>query len=55
MTLAERLGFAPDDPVLVLHADDVGSSHAANAATFECLERGSLTSASILVPAPWFQ
>lgn len=54
MNLAERLGFAPDDRVLILHADDAGSSHAANAAIFECLERGSLTSASVLVPAPWF-
>ena len=54
MNLAERLGFAPDDRVLILHADDVGSSHAANAAAFECLERGSLTSASILVPSGWF-
>lgn len=53
MNLAERLGFAPDDRVLILHADDVASSHASNAAAIECLEQGSLTSASILVPAPW--
>lgn len=55
MNLTERLGFAPDDRVLILHADDVGSSHAANAAAFECLEHGSLTSASVLVPSGWFQ
>ena len=54
MNLAERLAFAADDRVLILNADDVASSHAANAAAFECLERGSLTSASILVPAAWF-
>ncbi|OGO51169.1 MAG: hypothetical protein A2148_08830 [Chloroflexi bacterium RBG_16_68_14] len=54
VNLAERLGFAPDDRVLILHADDVASSHASNAAAIECLEQGSLTSASILVPAPWF-
>lgn len=54
MNLAERLGFSADDRVLILHADDVGSSHASNVAAFECLERGSLTSASILVPAAWF-
>lgn len=53
MNLAERLGFAADDRVLILHADDLGSSHAANAASFECLEQGSLTSASVLVPAAW--
>ena len=54
MNLAERLGYAPGERVLILNADDVGSSHASNLATFECLERGSLTSASLLVPAPWF-
>ncbi len=54
MNLAERLGYAPDDRVLILNADDVGSSHASNLATFECVENGSLTSASLLVPAPWF-
>ena len=54
MNLAERLGFAPDDRVLILNADDVGSSHASNAAAFECVSEGSLTSASILVPSAWF-
>ncbi len=54
MNLAERLGFAPDDRVIILNADDVGSTHAANAAAFECLEHGSLKTASIMVPAPWF-
>lgn len=54
MNLAERLGFADDDRVLILHADDVGSSHAANAAAFECLGQGSLTSGSVIVPAAWF-
>ena len=53
MNLAERLGYSADDRVLILNADDVGSTHASNAATFECLERGSLTSGSILVPAAW--
>ncbi len=53
MNLAERMGFAATDRVLILHADDLGSSHAANAASFECLEQGSLTSASVLVPAAW--
>ena len=54
MNLAERLGYATDDRVLILNSDDVGSSHASNLATFECVENGSLTSASLLTPAPWF-
>jgi len=50
----ELLGYAPDDRVLIIHADDAGSSHAANVAAFESLAHGSLTCASALVPAPWF-
>ena len=41
------LGYEADDRVLILNADDVGSTHASNVATFDCLEHGSLTSASI--------
>lgn len=55
MNLAERLGHPAEARVLILNADDVGSTHAANVASFECLDRGSLTSGSILVPAPWFR
>jgi predicted glycoside hydrolase/deacetylase ChbG (UPF0249 family) len=50
----ELLGFAPDDRVLIIHADDVGFSHASNVAAFEGMGRRSLTCASTLVPAPWF-
>lgn len=54
MNLAERLGYRPDDRVLIVHADDVGVTHAANQAAFEALEGGSITCGSILVPCPWF-
>jgi len=50
----EMLGYAPDDRVLIIHADDVGFSHASNVAAFEAMTRGSLTCSSALVPAPWF-
>jgi predicted glycoside hydrolase/deacetylase ChbG (UPF0249 family) len=50
----ELLGFAPGERVLIIHADDVGFSHASNVAAFEGMGRGSLTCASTLVPAPWF-
>ena len=50
----ERLGYAPDDRVLIVHADDVGFSHASNVAAFEAMLHGSLTCMSTLVPAPWF-
>ncbi|HZP58492.1 MAG TPA: ChbG/HpnK family deacetylase [Dehalococcoidia bacterium] len=53
-TTLEMLGYAPDDRVLILHADDVGFSHASNVAAFEAMTQGSLTCCSTLVPAPWF-
>jgi predicted glycoside hydrolase/deacetylase ChbG (UPF0249 family) len=53
-SVQERLGFPPDARLLIIHADDLGMSHAVNRATFDALEHGWGTSASILVPCPWF-
>lgn len=53
-TLAERLGFKATDRVLIINGDDVGVSHASVAASVDAMENGLMTSATIMVPCPWF-
>lgn len=52
-TVAERLGHPRDAKLLILHADDLGFAHSANAASFDALDKGVISSASIMVPTPW--
>lgn len=52
-TLAARLGYPPNAKLLILHADDLGVAHAADSASFAALERGAVSSASVMMPTPW--
>ena len=53
-SVPERLGYPATARLLVIHADDFGMNHSVNRATSEALVNHWITSASILVPCPWF-
>ncbi len=50
-----KMGYGADDKVLITHIDDIGFSHAANVASFECLDIGGASCGSIVTAGPWFQ
>jgi len=53
-TIQEKLGYPKSTKLLILHADDIGVSHAENMASFAALDKGFVSSGSIMVPCPWF-
>ena len=53
-TLVDRLGYPPGTKLLVVHADDLGETHSVNAAAIKALQGGTINSASMMVPCPWF-
>jgi len=53
MTIASRLGYPADAKLLILHGDDLGVAHSVNVASLDALERGAITSASVMMPTPW--
>ena len=52
-TIAERLGHPANAKLLIIHGDDLAVAHSVNAASFDALDRGAITSASVMVPTPW--
>lgn len=52
-TIAERLGHPANSKLLIIHADDLAVAHSVNAASFDALEKGAISSASVMVPTPW--
>jgi predicted glycoside hydrolase/deacetylase ChbG (UPF0249 family) len=52
--LAADLGYPPDARILIPHIDDVGVCHGANRAFVELAGQGFVTTASVMVPCPWF-
>jgi predicted glycoside hydrolase/deacetylase ChbG (UPF0249 family) len=52
-TIAERLGHPADSKLLIIHADDLAVAHSVDAASFDALDKGAVSSASVMVPSPW--
>jgi chitin disaccharide deacetylase len=48
------LGFAAQDRVVIVHADDVGMCGATIDAFFELVADGLTSAGSVMVPCPWF-
>jgi len=52
--LQVRLGYPASAKLLILNADDLAVSHSEDTASFAALDQKLITSATAMVPCPWF-
>jgi predicted glycoside hydrolase/deacetylase ChbG (UPF0249 family) len=52
-TYAERLGYPAGARVVLFHSDDAGMSHGSNLGTIRAIDKGVVTSTSIMMPCGW--
>jgi predicted glycoside hydrolase/deacetylase ChbG (UPF0249 family) len=53
-TWAEQLGYEPGKRVLILHIDQMGMCHETNQAGIDLVGGGTVQSAGVMAPCPWF-
>src|SRR5690348_9786963 len=52
--LQVRLGYPADAKLLIINADDLAVAHSEDVATFAALDKKLVSSATVMVPCPWF-
>jgi len=50
----KKLGFSDTDRAVLIHTDDIGMCHASLQAFKDLWKFGTITSAAVMVPCPWF-
>lgn len=52
--MEDFINYENNEKLLIINADDFGMSHCTNIAVIELLEKGVITSSTVMVPCPWF-
>lgn len=52
--ILQKLGYAPDARVVILHADDIGMCQSSVDAYADLLDAGIMSSAATMTPCPWY-